>query len=67
MNQMEGTFFNRNEIPDTMTPTHIQKVLGIGRRQTYEMVANDPPFHVVKVGKLYKISKKAFFKWFDGE
>lgn len=56
----------REELPEALTPEHVQQLLGIGRRQTYELLGN-PPFHVVKVGRLYKISKKAFFKWFDGE
>lgn len=56
----------REDLPEALTPEHIQKLLGIGRRQTYELLS-DPPFHVVKVGRLYKISKKAFFNWFDGE
>lgn len=56
----------RDNLPEALTPEHIQNLLGIGRRQTYELLS-DPPFHVVKVGRLYKISKKAFFNWFDGE
>ncbi|MDQ0257964.1 hypothetical protein J2S74_005427 [Evansella vedderi] len=57
---------NRDELPEALTPKDIQQILGIGRRQTYELM-EDPPFHVVKVGKIYKISKRAFFKWFDGD
>jgi hypothetical protein len=57
---------NREKLPEALTSDHVQQILGIGRRQTYELL-NDPPFHAVKIGKLYKISKKAFFKWFDGE
>lgn len=52
---------NREELPEALTSDHVQQILGIGRRQTYELLSN-PPFHVVKVGRLYKISK-----WFDGE
>ncbi|AND39569.1 helix-turn-helix domain-containing protein [Cytobacillus oceanisediminis] len=63
---MITTQINREELPEALTPRHIQEILQIGKKQTYEMMEN-PPFHVVKVGRLYKISKKAFFKWFDGE
>ncbi|GIN93150.1 hypothetical protein J22TS1_42010 [Siminovitchia terrae] len=54
------------ELPEALEPKHIQQILGIGGRQTYELL-DDAPFHVVRVGRLYKISKKAFFEWFDGE
>lgn len=57
---------NRDELPEALAPKHIQQILSIGRKQTYELLAN-PPFHVVKVGRIYKISKKAFFNWFDGK
>lgn len=57
---------NREDLPEALTSDHVQQILGIGRRQTYELLSN-PPFKVVKVGRLYKISKKSFFKWFDGE
>lgn len=56
----------REELPEVLTPKHIQDILGIGRRTTYEMMEN-PPFHVAKVGKLYKVSKKTFFEWLDGK
>ncbi|GLI82599.1 hypothetical protein ANABIO32_02860 [Rossellomorea marisflavi] len=55
---------SREEVPEIMTPAHVKEVLGIGRRQTYELIG-DAPFPVVKVGKLYKISKQSFFKWLD--
>lgn len=63
---MMKTEIIREELPEVLTPSHVQSILGIGRRQTYELF-DKPPFHVVKVGKLYKVSKKAFFKWLDGE
>ncbi len=56
----------RDDYPEALEPKHIQEILSIGRRQTYELL-EDPPFHTVKVGRLYKISKKSFFEWFDGE
>ncbi|MFC7784242.1 DNA-binding protein [Rossellomorea sp. GCM10028870] len=56
----------REELPDVMTVKDVQHFLEIGRRQSYELMEN-PSFHVVKVGKLYKISKISFLRWFDGE
>jgi len=57
---------NREELPEELTPKHVQEVLGIGRRQVYELIG-DAPFPVVKVGKLYKVSKKVFLNWLDGK
>lgn len=57
---------NRDDLPDALEPKHIQQILNIGRRRTYELLEN-PPFHVVRVGWLYKISKQTFFEWFDGK
>jgi hypothetical protein len=56
---------SKNELPEVLTPKHIQEILGISRRRTYDMM-EDPSFHVVKVGKLYKISKRVFFDWLEG-
>jgi Helix-turn-helix domain len=56
----------REELPDVMTVKHVQSFLGIGRRQSYELIAN-PPFNVVRIGKLYKISKVSFLSWLDGD
>lgn len=45
----------------------IQKMLGLGRSTTYTWIQGiykvQQPFKVVKVGKLYKISKKSFDEW----
>ncbi|TAA73259.1 helix-turn-helix domain-containing protein [Planococcus salinarum] len=45
---------------------HIQEVLGIGRRQAYELV-NSEQFHIVRIGKRIKVSKSVFFSWLEGE
>jgi excisionase family DNA binding protein len=54
---------NRN--PDVLNVTDIQKILGIGRRQAYELV-NSGQFHVVRVGKSIRILREVFFKWLNG-
>jgi Helix-turn-helix domain len=56
----------REDLPDVMSVKDVQQFLGIGRRQSYEMIEN-PPFHVVRVGKIYKISKISFLRWLDGD
>ncbi|WP_347318405.1 DNA-binding protein [Rossellomorea sp. RS05] len=54
----------REELPDVMSPIDVKSFLGIGKKQTYEMMEK-PPFHSVRVGRLHKISKKSSFEWFD--
>lgn len=62
---MSKPVLSRDDLPEVMSPKHIQAFLQIGKRQTYELLEN-PPFHVVRVGYRYKISKVAFLNWFDG-
>ncbi|WP_405168493.1 DNA-binding protein [Paenibacillus sp. FSL H3-0286] len=53
------------DYPSILTPDDIKKILGIGRKQTYEFL-NNPPFNVVRVGKLIKVSKAVFINWLEG-
>ncbi|MGN7942011.1 helix-turn-helix domain-containing protein [Metabacillus sp. 22489] len=43
----------------------IQRFLGIGRRQAYELV-NSNAFHVVRIGRRIKVGKDAFLAWLNG-
>jgi hypothetical protein len=46
------------DYPEVLNPKHIQEILGIGRRQTYELLNQEPPpFHLVRVGRSIKVSK----------
>lgn len=58
-------YLKRENFPESLEPKHIQEILDIGRRQTYELLA-DPPFRVLKIGRNYKIPKHVFFNWFEG-
>lgn len=51
--------------PEVLQVADIQRILGIGRRQAYELV-NSGQFHVVRVGKSIRILKEVFFKWLNG-
>ncbi|WP_416825509.1 helix-turn-helix domain-containing protein [Ectobacillus polymachus] len=59
---MENIFDN---YPPVLNVEDIQKILGIGRRQAYELV-NSESFHVVRVGRRIKILKKVFISWLEG-
>ncbi|GIP25534.1 hypothetical protein J23TS9_06640 [Paenibacillus sp. J23TS9] len=60
--------YKKEELPFVLNPQDIQKILAIGRRQTYELL-KDPPFTVQRLGGrgVIKISRDDFFRWLDGE
>ena len=49
-------------------PSDIQEMMGIGKTKTYEFLEdvylNQSPFTVFKVGKLYRIPKASFNRWY---
>ncbi|SFA83039.1 DNA binding domain-containing protein, excisionase family [Lentibacillus halodurans] len=53
------------QYPEALDVTDIQEILGIGRRQAYELV-NSGQFHVVRIGRRIKVSKDVFFQWLNG-
>jgi excisionase family DNA binding protein len=55
-----------NKYPNVLDVSHVQAILGIGRRQAYELV-NSGQFHIVRVGRRIKISKNIFFEWLNGK
>lgn len=55
----------KENLPEVLEPKHIQKILKMARRNVYDML-KEPPFHVVRVGRNYKISKSVFFEWLEG-
>jgi predicted DNA-binding transcriptional regulator AlpA len=56
---------NLNEYPEVLNVYEIQEILGIGRRQAYELIASEQ-FHTVKIGKRIKVLKKVFEEWLYG-
>ncbi|NOJ74165.1 helix-turn-helix domain-containing protein [Paenibacillus alvei] len=53
------------KFPPVLDVVDIQRILGIGRRQSYELV-NSGEFHTVRVGKRIKIAKDVFIRWLIG-
>ncbi len=50
----------------------IQRILGLGKSNSYiflEKVYNqkNPPFRVIKIGKLFRVPKKGFDDWLNGQ
>ncbi|AZV44877.1 helix-turn-helix domain-containing protein [Peribacillus asahii] len=55
-----------DEYPDVLNVNDIQEILGVGRRQAYELVSSGQ-FHTVRVGKRIKILKAVFMRWLNGQ
>ena len=54
-----------NEYSDVLNVSDVQELLGIGRKQAYELVHSEQ-FHVIKVGKRIKVSKNILINWIEG-
>ncbi|MBO2942518.1 hypothetical protein B1748_19890 [Paenibacillus sp. MY03] len=52
--------------PDVLQVADIQQILGIGRRQAYELV-NSGQFHVIRIGKSIRVTRDIFFNWMNGQ
>lgn len=50
--------------PDVLNVEDIQEILGVGRRQAYNLVSSGQ-FHTVRVGKRIKILKAVFVRWLN--
>lgn len=61
--RMEVKKVTIDELPEVLVVKHIQKFLGIGRPQSYQLV-NSNAFPVRKVGGRILIPKKTFLEWF---
>ncbi|WP_370511263.1 helix-turn-helix domain-containing protein [Paenibacillus odorifer] len=48
-----------------MEPKDIQEFLGLSKNSTYSLIESQQ-FYSVRVGKLYKIPKRNFVKWYLG-
>ena len=55
----------KEDLPEVLSVADIQKFLGVGKVQAYDLV-NSGSFHTVRVGKRILIPKEAFIKWFIG-
>ncbi|MED4533215.1 helix-turn-helix domain-containing protein [Metabacillus fastidiosus] len=56
---------NYDNYPDILNVSDIQEILGIGRKQTYELV-HSGKFHVINIGKRIKVSKNVLINWIEG-
>lgn len=52
-------------LPPVLSPADIQKFLGIGKKQSYELL-NSNQFHVTRVGRRILVSRPVFIEWLEG-
>lgn len=55
-----------NDYPDILNVSDVQELLGIGRKQAYELV-HSGNFHVINIGKRIKVSKSVLITWLEGD
>jgi len=52
-------------LPSVLTSMDIQKFLGIGMSQTYDLL-NSNQFHSVRAGKRFLVARPVFIEWLEG-
>lgn len=62
---MESAHKEVNDLPPVLQVIDIQNYLGIGKKQAYEL-CNSGQFHIVRVGRLIKVSREVFINWLQG-
>ncbi|MCC3379845.1 hypothetical protein ACFQ5D_09505 [Paenibacillus farraposensis] len=53
------------QYPMTLRPKHVEEIMKMSQKKTYEFLAN-PPFHVARAGREIYISKLVFRNWLEG-
>jgi predicted flap endonuclease-1-like 5' DNA nuclease len=56
---------NYENYSEILNVSDLQEILGIGRKQAYEL-AHSGKFHVINIGKRIKVSKKVLLTWIEG-
>ena len=54
------------ELPLVLTPMDIAAVLGISHNTAYELIHSED-FPILRVGKQYRVSRKRFLTWLEGQ
>lgn len=65
MGQITESSTDWDDYPMTLRPKHIEKIMKMSQKKTYEFLA-DPPFHVARAGRELYISKLVFRNWLEG-
>ena len=64
---MDRVVFRKvEELPLVLTPMDIAAVLGVSRNTAYELIHSED-FPILRVGKQYRVSRKRFLTWLEGQ
>jgi excisionase family DNA binding protein len=55
-----------DDLPEVIEPLDLKDFLKISKTAAYELVKSKQ-FHVVKIGRTFKVPKKAFKIWWEGQ
>lgn len=53
------------DLPTTLRPKHIQGIMHMSQKKTYEFLGH-APFHVARAGRELYVSKGVFRSWLEG-
>jgi excisionase family DNA binding protein len=53
-------------LPAVLTVEQVQKILGLSRPKTYELV-HTAGFPTIRIGRAIRIPREAFLRWMDGQ
>lgn len=59
-------YIDRDSYPETLGVKDIKEITGLGDRPVYELLRDNPPFRVLKMGNRFLVPKHVFFNWFEG-
>lgn len=54
------------DLPEVLDVVNIQRFLGIGRTQAYQLV-NSGKFHIVRINRRIKVPRDGFIAWLNGK
>ncbi|MGE4214611.1 MAG: helix-turn-helix domain-containing protein [Anaerotignaceae bacterium] len=62
-NENIGFYTNFEQLPISLTPMDIAKILGLSKNNSYEL-CNSEGFPAIRIGKRILINKHRFIDWF---
>ncbi|MGF6951917.1 excisionase family DNA binding protein [Neobacillus sp. B4I6] len=57
---------NTTDYPLILTADHISEIMGVSKRIAYEMMEYKG-FPLIRVGRLKRVNKEAFFGWLENQ
>jgi len=59
-----ATVIDIKALPAVLTVEQVQKILGLSRPKTYELV-NTAGFPTIRIGRAIRVPREAFMQWMD--